>query len=352
MKKILCYLLLLLIYACHPVQNSENETKEDSLATTDENTKKEFPYVKGEIERLDPALDKIIPVDAKMEVIAEGYNWSEGPLWLKDQQMLIYSDVPENKIFSWTEKDGAKLYLEPSGFTTAPTREGELGSNGLFLSPEGKLMLCQHGDRRVARMDAPLDKPKAEYTTVVDKYDGKKFSSPNDGIYDSKGNLYFTDPPYGLVKQAEDPAREMDYCGVFLHTKDGKTILLAKENSRPNGIALSLDEKTLYVANSDPKAAYWKAYPVKADGTVGEGKTFLDVTDKTKTEKGLPDGLKIDNQGNLFATGPGGVLIISPDGKHLGTLKTGEATANCGFNEDKSVLYITADAYIMRIKLR
>ena len=222
------------------------------------------------------------------------------------------------------------------------------GSNGLLMDRQGRLVLCQHGDRRVARLE-----PDGKFTTLADKYMGKRLYSPNDGVFKSNGDLYFTDPPYGLPKLNQDPAKELDFNGVYrLSASDGTLTLLTKEMTFPNGIALSPDEKTLYVANSDREKAIWMAFPLKDDGTVGAGRVFADVTSSVPTKKGLPDGMKVDAAGNVFATGPGGVLVFAPDGTHLGTFNTGEATANCGWGEDGSVLYITADMYIGRVRLR
>ncbi len=301
----------------------------------------------GTIERIDLRLDHLVPRDARVERIAEGFDWSEGPVWDRKGRFLLFSDVPQNTVFKWQEGKGVSVFLKPSGYTGSTPRGGEPGSNGLLLDRDGRLILCQHGDRRVARLE-----PDGKFTTLADKYMGKRFNSPNDGVFKSNGDLYFTDPPYGLLKQNDDPAKEIDYNGVYrLSAADGTLTLATKEMTRPNGIALAPDEKTLYVANSDPKKAIWMAFPVKDDGTLGPGRLFADVTSSAATKKGLPDGMKVDAAGNLFATGPGGVLVFAPDGTHLGTFSTGEATANCGWGEDGSVLYITADMYIGRVKL-
>ena len=301
----------------------------------------------GTIERLDPRFDKIVPRDAKVERLAEGYDWAEGPVWDKAGKFLLFSDVPQNTVYKWAEGMSApEVFLKPSGYTGKDARGGEPGSNGLVRDAEGRLVLMQHGDRRVARLDGKA------FVTVVDKFEGKRFNSPNDGTYSSKGDLFFTDPPYGLLRKNEDPAKEIRFNGVYRLSKDGKLSLLTKEMTYPNGIGLSPDEKTLYVANSDPNKAIWMAFPLKDDGTLGEGKVFFDATPMAKaSKKGLPDGLKVDASGNLFATGPGGVLVFAPDGTHLGTFATGEATANCGWGDDGSTLYITADMYIGRVKL-
>ena len=313
---------------------------------------KKFPTT-GKIERLDPRFDKLVPKDAGMELLAEGFKWAEGPVWIKSGGFLLFSDIPPNTIHKWKPGEGlTRDFIKPSGYTGTKPRLGtekgdEPGSNGMTVNADGLLTLCEHGDRRVTQMDKDFKKK----TVLADKYMGKRFNSPNDLVYHSSGALYFTDPPYGLEKNWDDPARELDFCGVY-RLKDGKVELMTKEMSRPNGIALSPDEKTLYVANSDPKKAVWMAYPVKADGTLGEGKVFFDATKWVDEKKpGLPDGLRVDLNGNLFATGPGGVLVFAPNGDHLGTLDTGVPTANCGWGEDGSTLYITANTTLLRIRL-
>jgi gluconolactonase len=301
----------------------------------------------GTIERLDPRFDKLVPKDAEVEQIAEGFDWSEGPVWDRSRNVLLFSDVPMNTVFQWQAGKAVSVFLKPSGYTGSVPRGGEPGSNGLLMDKDGRLVLCQHGDRRVARLES--DK---SFATLVDKYMGKRLNSPNDGVFKSNGDLYFTDPPYGLLKQNDDPAKELDFNGVYrLSAADGTLTLLTKEMTFPNGIALSPDEKTLYVANSDFKKAIWMAFPVKEDGTIGPGRLFADKTSSVGTKKGLPDGMKVDAAGNLFATGPGGVLVFDPDGSHLGTFATGQRTANCGWGEDGSVLYITADMFIGRVRL-
>jgi gluconolactonase len=307
----------------------------------------EFPTI-GAIERHDDRLDRIVARDARIERLADGFDWSEGPVWVKDKDggYLLFSDVPQNTVFRWKEGAGISVFLKPSGFTGSNPRGGEPGSNGLVLDPRGRLVLCQHGDRRVARREGET------FVTVADRYQGKRLNSPNDAIYSSRGHLYFTDPPYGLPRLDRDPAKELEYNGVYRVAQDGTVTLLTSELTFPNGLALAPDEKTLYVANSDPKKALWMAFPVREDGTLGAGRVFFDVTHWVGSRKGLPDGMKVDRAGNLFATGPGGVHIFDPDGSHLGTLATGEATANCAFGDDGSTLYITADMYLCRVRIK
>lgn len=305
----------------------------------------------GSIERYDAELNKLIPENAEIQILAEGFEWSEGPVWLEAQECLIFSDIPPNRIYKWSEETGIELYLEPSGYTGTEDRAGELGSNGLLLDAGGALILCQHGDRRVARMDATLSDPEPKFTTLAGQFEGKRLNSPNDACYDSNGNLYFTDPPYGLEGNEDDPAKELDFQGVYLLSSSGDLHLLTKELSRPNGIGLSPDESKLYVANSDPEDAIWMVYDVQPGGVISNPSVFFDATDKVGAEMGLPDGLKVSRGGYIFATGPGGVLIFNPEGKLLGTIKTTQATANCALNLNETTLYITADMYLLRVDL-
>ncbi len=297
-------------------------------------------------------LASIIDINGEIEILGDGFTWSEGPLWIADQQMLLFTDVPANKVFSWTESGGVKEYLHPAGYTGAGTHSKEPGANGLALSADGHLLLCQHGDRRVARMEAPLREPKAVFSSIADAWQGKRFNSPNDLIVNSKGQIFFTDPPYGLDKQADDPTREIDFQGVYRRDPDGQVHVIVKDLSRPNGLALSPDEQTLYVANSDPDRAIWMAYTLDASGNTIVEKLFYDATSLVSQHKGLPDGLKVNRKGILFATGPGGVWIFDPLGTPLGRIETGQATANCALNSDQSVLYMCADDYLMRVRLK
>ena len=308
------------------------------------------PMTLGVIERKDPAFDAIIPKDAVIEILAGGFDWSEGPVWVPEKGggHVLFSDIPKNMIWKWSAKDGLKEFLKPSGYTGKDPFTGkEPGSNGLALDKDGKLILCQHGDRRISRL---VD---GKFVTLADKFEGKRLNSPNDLTIKKNGDIYFTDPPYGLPDQMKDKGKELDFQGVYRLTPKGVLTLLTKEMTRPNGIALSPDEKTLYVANSDPDSAIWKAFPVKDDGTLEAGTVLFDSTQIVKDKKpGLPDGMKVDTAGNIFATGPGGVFVFDKSGKHLGTLATGVPTANCGFGDDGSTLYITADKNLVRVKTK
>ena len=306
----------------------------------------EYPAI-GTIERLDARFDQLVLPGAVLEKLAEGFRWSEGPVWIPDGRYLLFSDIPNNAVMKWEPTKGISVFLKPAGYTGREPRGGESGSNGLALDAAGRLILCQHGDRRIAR----LEKDGA-FTTLVDSFQGKRLNSPNDLVFKSNGDLYFTDPPYGLAKGPDDPARELDFCGVYRLSADGKLTLLTRELTRPNGIAFSPDEKTLYVANSDPKRAIWMAFPVKEDGTLGPGRVFFDATPWVSKLKGLPDGMKVDTAGNLWATGPGGVNVFSPDGTLLGRINPDQPTANCCFGDDGSTLYITANQYLCRIRTK
>ncbi len=326
-------------------------TDEKSKDSTEKSEERKFLTI-GQIERLDVEINQIVADDVSIEVLAYGFEWSEGPVWISEGKFLLFSDIPPNSIYKWSEADSIELFVKPSGYTGEPGRAGEPGSNGLLLDEQGRLVLCQHGDRRVAVMDTPIENPAPEYITLADNYQGKRLNSPNDAVFHSNGDLYFTDPPYGLEKNVDDPAKELPFQGVYKLGTEGDVILLTDELSRPNGIGLSPDEKTLYVANSDPEKAIWMAYDINADGLLENGGVFYDATAKVGQEKGLPDGLKVHSSGIIFATGPGGVLIFNPDGRHLGTIKTTEATANCAFDDSESYLYITADMYLLRVRLK
>jgi len=303
----------------------------------------EEPVAKFRIQRLDPALDAVLPPDAIVEKVAEGFRWSEGPVWKDDA--VLFSDVPENILYRWAPGDtAAKIFLQPSGGAASTPAFREPGSNGLARDAENRLILCQHGLRRIARLEKD-----GRQTALADRYEGKRFNSPNDLVIAKNGDIYFTDPPYGLAKGAASPLKELEFSGVF-RLSGGKVTLLTDEHRYPNGIALSPDEKTLYVNTSDPRAPHVHAYPLNADGTLGKRRIFFDTAPLINTGPGLPDGLKVDRAGNVWTTGPGGVLIISPAGRHLGTILTGQPTANCGWGEDGSTLFITANKFLLRVK--
>jgi gluconolactonase len=308
----------------------------------------------GSIEKLDSGLNTVISADAKIEILGEGYEWSEGPVWVEGGEMLLFSDVPKNTIYKWTEKGGVEVYLTPSGYTgTEPSKSREPGSNGLTLDQAGRLILCQHGDRRVARMDADIKTPGPVFVTIADRFDGKRFSSPNDVAVRKNGDMFFTDPPYGLPEQEKDSTKEFPFQGVFKVDTSGQVSLLTDSLTRPNGIAFTPDEKTFIVANSDPGSPKWYAFDLTENDSIVNPRIFFDATAQSKAgEKGLPDGLKIDSKGNVFATGPGGVWIFDLSGKVLGRILLPQATANCALSKDEKTLYMTSDMYLLRVRLR
>lgn len=307
------------------------------------------PSTIGRIERLDPELDRLVPADAEVEVLAGGFTWSEGPVWVDDDRdgHLLFSDIPRNSIFRWTPDEGIDLFMSPSGYTGVAYYGLEPGSNGLALDAEGRLCACEHGDRRVSVLTRGGGK-----RTLVDSYQGKRLNSPNDLVFHSSGALFFTDPPYGLPERAKDPRRELDFCGVYRLDSDGELTLLTKQLDRPNGIGLSPDEKTLYVAQSDPAKPIWMAYPIQEDLTLGEGRELLNAKKYMEEFPGLPDGLAVAGDGTIFASGPGGIYVMSPAGKLLGRLITGGRTSNCTLGPDGKTLYITADSHLCRVKLK
>lgn len=343
--------------ACAPATEKpamENKPAATTTAPTPNADKPESTRL-VKVVRLNPAFDNLLttkeefPGEGTVTRLSLGHKWTEGPVWNRKENYLLFSDIPNNAIYKWQANKGASLFLQPAGYSgKEPFTGKEPGTNGLTYDAQGRLVMCQHGDRRVARLEAD----GKTITGLVDKYEGKRLNSPNDLTYHSNGDLYFTDPPYGLPKNWEDPGRELDFCGVYRLDKKGKLTLLTKEITRPNGIALSPDEKKLYVASSDPDKAIWMVYDVIADGTLANGKVFFDATAWAKEKRpGLPDGMKVDKDGNVFATGPGGVLVFAPDGTHLGSFETGVPTANVAFGDDGSTLYVTANTAVIRIKL-
>ena len=296
----------------------------------------------GTILRVDPRVDALVPPDARIEKLAEGFTFIEGPVWIRSESRLLFSDVRGNEIYQWTEADGASTFIDPV-FEGDRTGRRSISSNGLTLDAEGRLIICEHGNRRISRLEADGTR-----SVVVEQFEGGQLNSPNDAVYSSDGSLYFTDPPYGLEGLEESPMRELDFNGVYRLNSDGELELLVRDQTRPNGIALSPDEQTLYVANSDAENMVWMAYDLDDEGA-SNGRVFYDVNDQTAA--GAADGMKVDRAGNLFATGPGGVWIIAPDGTHLGTISTGEVTANVAWGDDGRTLYMTASTGLYRVRL-
>jgi gluconolactonase len=301
----------------------------------------------GRIERLDSRADRLIPAGAHLEKLAQGFVWSEGPVWDRRQNHLLFSDVPANTVYRWSEGRGVSLFMKPSGYSgTEPFPGREPGSNGLAIDSTGRLVLCEHGDRRIVRIEKDGSR-----TVLSDRYRGRRLNSPNDLVFDSKGNLFFTDPPFGLPQTFNDPGKELDFSGVYRLTPAGELALLTADLRAPNGLALSPDEKTLYVSNSEPERPIWLAFPMAPDGSLHPGRLLYDGTLWAKQFPGLPDGLKVDRSGNLFAAGPGGIFVIAPDGSLLARMATGVATGNCVWGDDGRTLYITAGTTLYRIRL-
>jgi gluconolactonase len=310
------------------------------------------------VDRLDPAVARIIPKDARLERIADGFKWVEGPVWVRDS--LFFAEIPSNSIRRWMPGAGASIFIQPSGYEgTVPYGGPEPGSNGMTLDAQGRLTVAGHARRNIYRLES-LD-PKGPITVLADSYEGKDLNSPNDLVYKSDGSLYFTDPPYGLRTQKDsDPHKQLKANGVYrlshaLTQKPGaapargELQLLVGDLPRPNGIAFSPDEKYLYVDNSEPRKI-WMRYRVEANGTLADPKLFYDATSDKRL--GGPDGMKVDSEGNVYSTGPGGVWIFSPEGKPLATLLIPERTSNVAWGgPDNKTLYITASTSIYRVRL-
>ncbi len=343
MNKYLPILAMLLMAACTGQTDSTPEVS----------AKDSTNAFSATIDRDDPALDGIITKDAKPEVIAEGLEWSEGPLWVEDQKMLLFSDVPVNTVYKWTEDSGKQVYLQPSGYTgTGLTNSKEPGSNGLTLDLKGSLVLCQHGNRQVAVMNALLTNPQPVFQSLASSFNGIKFNSPNDCVFNRAGELFFTDPPYGLPQQSdEDSLKRLSFNGVFMVKKDSTIVLLTDTVTRPNGIALFPGDKRLLVASSDPKKPEWYVWDIDAD-KLANGKVFYSAIGYDSSWNGLPDGLKIDSKGNVFASGPGGIYIFNNKGKKLGLIRLENSASNCALSPDEKTLYITNDMYVLRLKMR
>lgn len=310
----------------------------------------EAPTIPGRIVRYDSRINSIIPADAKLERLADGFLWVEGPLWNRKEKYLLFSDVQANKIYKWEPRKGISTYLSPSGYTgDTPFNGLEPGSNGLTFDSQGRLVMCQHGNHRVARLENTENNTQI---SLANQYDNKRLNSPNDLVYKSNGDLYFTDPPYGLPTQRhDDPEKELPFSGVYRLSPDGKLTLLTDEIRSPNGIAFSPDEKILYVSDSTTKQSRWLAYDVAPDGTLQNGRTIADGWRWERNRQGVPDGIKVDKAGNVYAAAPEAVFIFAPDETLLGSIETGDRTSNLAWGEDGHSLFITANTAIYRIRL-
>lgn len=332
-------LSFILLISCNN-KNKTNTSESIAVETLTEQLK---------IEVYDSIALTIVNPKATFEILAKGFYWSEGPLWVDELQAVLFSDVPSNKIYKWNEKDSLSIYLESAGHSGKENKDSDKGPNGLILDLENKLLICQHGDRRIARLNSDLKNPQKQFITIADTYKGNKFNSPNDLAIDNQGNIYFTDPPYG---QPENKTGEIGINGVYKVNPNKGVSLLVDSLSMPNGIALSLDQKTLYINQSDPTNPVLYNYEISQNGSLENGKILFNYLELEKNANGLPDGIKIHKSGNIFTTGPGGVHIISPEGKLLATIKTGKSTANCAFDKDQNYLYMTTTDLLMRVKLK
>ncbi|HEV8329317.1 MAG TPA: SMP-30/gluconolactonase/LRE family protein [Nitrospiraceae bacterium] len=298
------------------------------------------------ITSLDPRFDQLVSRDAKLERIADEFTWVEGPVWHKQGGFLLFSDIPANAVYKWKAGEGTSVYLKASGYSaTTPFAGKEPGSNGLTLDAQGRLILCRHGDRQIGRLES-----NGTIVPLADHYNRHKINSPNDLVFKSNGDLYFTDPPFGLPNAFDDPSKA-PVQGVYRLSKDGTVTLLVHDIKAPNGIAFSPDENTLYVSDVDPKRAAWLAYDVKPDGTVTNGRVFFDATRWRKDPFFGPDGFKVDRQGNIFGARPGGLSVIASDGTLLGTIETGQPTSNVAWGEDGQTLFITGGSSVYRLRL-
>jgi gluconolactonase len=347
-KTVVLFSLLLLLWACGNTQG-DNSNNSDSITVNQKGVIEDLPVITS-ISIIMPAAKNLLDTTAKVEELAKGFGWSEGPVWVDALNALLFSDVRSNKVYKWSEKDSLSVFLEKSGYTGSANLKDQEGSNGLILDSEGDLILCQHGDRRIASLKSGVQNPISEYINLADKYKGKKFNSPNDLAIKSNGDIYFTDPSYGLKDETK---REIKFHGVYKLNPNGEVTLLLDSLTWPNGIAFSIDQKTIYIANSDPEKAVWYAYQVDQNGLLKDGKLFFDATEMAKKgEPGLPDGLKVHKSGTIFATGPGGVYLFSPKGEKLGMIKTSKATANCAFDKDQKYLYLTTTDRLLWVKLK
>ena len=302
------------------------------------------------IERLDPRLDALLPPGTAIERVAEGNAWCEGPLWDARTSSLLFSDVPRNAVLRWKQGEGVSVFLAHSGYGGSARFPGaEPGSNGLAFDAEGRLVLCQHGDRRIARLE-----PDGRRTVLAERYpdtpEGKRLNSPNDLVFGPDGALYFSDPPFGLPRAFEDPAKELPFQGVYRLAADGELRALVTDLEAPNGLGFSPDGRTLYVSNALHRRPIWMAYEFLPGGGVGRGRPVADASANVTPAEGVPDGLEVDAAGNLFAAGPGGVHVFAPDGKRLGRIVTGVKTGNVAFGEDGSTLFVAADDAILRVR--
>ncbi len=298
------------------------------------------------IRSLDPRFGELVPAGGAIEKLVEGHEWVEGPVWARDGGYLLFSDVVRNAIYRWKNGEGERVFLESSGYSgTTPFPGAEPGSNGLAIDAAGRLIFARHGDRQIARLE-----PDGRATVLASRYQGKRLNSPNDLVLHSSGDLYFTDPPFGLPGSYDDPAKELPHQGVYRLGRDGGLTLVTSDLTAPNGIAFSPDERTLYVSNADAQRLVWMAYEVRRNGTVGKGRVLFDGTQAFAGRRGTADGMKVDEHGNIFGVGPGGVYVFTPAGRLLGWIDFAGNVGNVGWGEDGSTLFIAANSAVYRMR--
>ena len=301
----------------------------------------------SKITRFDPALDALIATDAHVEKLAEGFTWSEGPVWIASGGYLLFTDVPENKMYRWSAGSGVEVFLSPSGYDGPPLAGlREAGANGLHVDGPNSVLVADSGSRVVSRLDLTSKRKQ----TIASHYSSQRFNSPNDLARTRDGTIFFTDPPYGLTNGNDSALKELKFNGVYRIDKEGAVSVIDDSLTFPNGVALSPDQRTLYVANSDPNHPIWMRYSLDSQGKVKDKAVFADVRDLVGKAPGLPDGIAVAETGHLFATGPGGVIIFTPEGKRLGRIETGSAIANCAFGDDGRTLYMTSHKQLARVR--
>ncbi len=293
---------------------------------------------------MNKSLEAIVGAHPGVEKLAGEFGFTEGPVWVQPG-FLLFSDLPNNAIMRWHPQEGVSEFRKPSGCDANNATPGaHIGSNGLTLDSEGRLIICEHGNRRVTRLEK-----EGTLTVLADRYEGSRLNSPCDVVMKSDGGSYFSDPPYGLPGRDSDPAKELPFSGIY-RLFDGKLELLCDQLSRPNGMAFSPDERLLYVANSDPRERIWMRFDVSSAGTLSNGVVFHDA--RRAVAAGVPDGVKVDTEGNVYCAGPGGIWIFSVDGTHIGTIEFPELPANCCFGDQNGkMLYVTARTGLYRIRV-